>query len=277
MMTPKHLSPTCQAKTVPIVDPSFRYVWLIWASSFLLPWTVVFVAWPALRRPMLWVSALTAPFGLTEPLFVPAYWNPPSLLDLAHRTGFDIESLIFCFAIGELAAAGYRVLAPVSEHALAPQARNSHLHRWHRSALASPILVFGVLLMLPWNPIYPAIAALFVAALASCLCRPDLWRNTLVGALLFLALYAVFLLGLKWLWPGYIQAVWMLGDLIAWRPLGVPLEELLFGFSFGMYWSSVYEHVTWQQRHALRVRVITTNGKYARLPWRESNNQSRRP
>jgi hypothetical protein len=79
---------------MPTVDPSFRYVWLIWASAFLLPWTALFVARPAIRRPMLWASALTAPFGLTEVLFVPEYWNPPSLFDLAHRTGFDIESLI---------------------------------------------------------------------------------------------------------------------------------------------------------------------------------------
>ena len=198
---------------MPTVDPSFRYVWLIWASVFLLPWTALFVAWPALRRPMLWSSALTAPFGLTEFLFVPAYWNPPSLFDLAHRTGFDIESLIFCF---------------------------------------------GVLLMLPWNPIYPGIAALFVAALASGLCRPDLWRNTLVGGVVFLALYAVFLLGLKSLWPGYIEAVWSHGDLIAWRPAGLPLEELLFGFGFGMYWSSIYEHVTWRQRDALRESSLPT-------------------
>jgi hypothetical protein len=118
--------------------------------------------------------------------------------------------------------------------------------------------------MLPWNPIYPGIAALFVGALASGLCRPDLWPNTLIGGLLFLALYTVFLLGLKSLWPGYIEAVWNLSDLIAWRPAGLPLEELLFGFGFGMYWSSVYEHVTWRQRDAVRLRVTTANGKYAR-------------
>ena len=231
---------------MPTVDLSFRYVWLIWASVFLLPWTALFLARPALRRRMFRVSTLTALFGLTQPLFVPAYWNPPSLFDLAYRTGFDIESLIFCFAIGGLGAAGYRALAPASEHTLAPQAHNSHLHRWHRAALASPFFVFGVLVMLPWNPIYPGIAALFVAALASGLCRPDLWRNMLVGGLVFLALYVVFLLGLKLLWPGYIEAVWNLGDLMAWRPAGLPLEELLFASGFGMYWSSVYEHVTWR-------------------------------
>jgi Lycopene cyclase len=249
---------------MPTVDPSFRYVWPIWASVFLLPWTVLFVAWRRLRRPMLWASALTAPFGLTEFLFVPRYWNPPSLFDLAHRTGFDIESFIFCFAIGGLGVAGYRVLAPASEHALAPPARKSHLHRWHRAALVSPFVVFGVLLMLPWNPIYPGIAALFIGALGSGLCRPDLWRNTLVGGVVFLALYAVFLLGLKSLWPGYIEAVWNLSDLIAWRPAGLPLEELLFGFGFGMYWSSVYEHVAWRQRDASPHPMITVNGGHAR-------------
>jgi hypothetical protein len=213
---------------------------------------------------MLWSSALTASFGLTESLFVRAYWNPPSLFDLAHRTGFDIESLIFCFAIGGLSAVGYRVLAPASERLLAPQVRNSHLHRWHRIALASPFLVFSVLLMLPSNPIYPGIAALFVGALASGLCRPDLWRNNLAGKLAFLALSAVFLLGLELLSPGYIEVVWNLGDLISWRPVGLPLEELLFGFGFGMYWSSVYEHVPSRQRAVLRLRVVTASGEYAR-------------
>lgn len=251
-------------KAIPSVDPSFRYVWLIWASAFLLPWAALFLAWPTLRRPMLWASVLTAPFGLTEFLFVPAYWNPPSLFDLANRTGFDIESLILCYALGGLGIAGYQVLAPASEHILSPQVRNSRIHRWHRAALVSPFFVFGALLILPWNPIYPGIAALFAGALASGLCRPDLWRNMLVGGVVFLALYAVFLFGLKSLWPGYIEAVWNLGHLIAWRPLGLPLEELLFGFGFGMYWSSVYEHVAWRQRDVLPHRTITANEKYAR-------------
>ena len=251
---------------MPTVDPGFRYVWLIWASAFLVPWTALFVARPTSRRAMLQASALTALFGLTEPLFVPAYWNPPSLFDLAHRTGFDIESLIFCFAIGGLAVAGYRALAPTAEEALAPRERGSRRHRrhrWHRAALASPFFVFAAFLLLPWNPIYPGIAALCVGTVASGLCRPDLWRYMLVGGLVFLALYAAFLLGLRLLWPGYIEAVWRLDDLIGWRPAGLPVEELMFGGAFGMYWSSVYEHVTWRQRNALDLRVGTANGKYA--------------
>jgi hypothetical protein len=74
---------------------------------------------------------------------------------------------------------------------------------------------------------------------------------------------------------GLYRRVWNLGDLIVWRPGGLPLEELLFGFSFAMYWSSIYEDVTW--RHGMGVvehhRRSTTNGLGARLsPTRLSKN-----
>lgn len=252
-----------------LASPAFRYTWLLWASAFLLPWALLFLTRPMLRRPMLWASALTAPFGLTEPLFVPAYWNPPSLFDLAQRTGFDVESLIFCFAIGGLGVAAYRAVAQAPLRHLDHHARSSPRHRWHLLALASPILVFAALIVLVWNPIYPGILALVAGATATVLCRPDLWRNTLFGGGVFLALYAVFLLGLKLLWPGYIEAVWNLDALIAWRPAGLPLEEILFGFAFGTYWSGVFEHLTWRQRDVATARLVTDHGKPGDLQaWR---------
>lgn len=228
------------------INPSFHYTWLIWACAFLSLWSLLFIAKPSLRRPMLWASMLTAPFGLSEPLFVPAYWNPPSLFNLAERTGFDLESFLFCFALGGLGMAGYRVLVAVSLEAMDKGAQFLPWHRWHLPVLISPFLVFGILLVLDWNPIYPSIIALFSGAVASMLCRPDLWRNMLIGGAVFLALYTTFLLGLKWLWPGYIEAVWNLGALLPWRPWGLPMEELLFGFAFGTYWGGVYEHIAWR-------------------------------
>ena len=230
-----------------LVDPGYHYAWLIWSAAFLVPWLILFLARPSVRRRMLWASALTAPFGLTEPLFVPAYWNPPSLFDLAQRTGFDIESLIFCFAIGGLAAAGYRSLLPTPHRSGSARAHDRRHHRFHAAALASPFVVFAVLLPLPWNPIYPGIASLLTGAASTLLCRPDLTRNTLYGGVLMLLLYVVFLLGLRVIWPGYIEAVWNLSELMPWRPAGLPMEELLFGFGFGMYWSSAYEHITWHR------------------------------
>lgn len=145
---------------------NYHYVWLIWSSAFLVPWVLLYALYPRHRTTMWWTSVAMAPFGLTEPLFVPEYWNPPSLFELAYRTGFDIESIIFSFAI---------------------------------------------------------------------------------GGLLFLALYAIFLLGIKWSAPGYIEQVWNLGDLSGLAIYGLPLEELLFGFSFGLFWTGIYEHFAWRR------------------------------
>jgi len=64
-----------------------RYVWLLWSSAFLVPWAALYIGLPRYRRVMLHASWVTALFGLTEPLFVPEYWNPPTLFDLARRTG----------------------------------------------------------------------------------------------------------------------------------------------------------------------------------------------
>lgn len=110
-----------------------------------------------------WATAL---FGLTEPLFVPEYWNPPTLFGLAQRTGFDLESLIFCFGIGGVGAVLYngltgRDLVPMRGHE-----RSLRLHRYHYFSLATPVVVFLALYFLPWNPIYPSIVALAAGALA---------------------------------------------------------------------------------------------------------------
>jgi hypothetical protein len=224
----------------------FHYVWLVWASAFLVPWAALLVANPGRRRAMWRASAITALFGLTEPIFVPRYWSPPSLFDLAARTGFDIESLIFSFAIGGIGVLFYDTMFRRKPVPLAAGQRGQARHRLHRAALVAPLAVFVPLYLLPWNPIYASLVSLAVGAGASVACRPDLGRKTLVGGLLFFGLYAAFILSLRWLVPGYIEAVWNLPALSGVRPGGIPVEELLFGFTFGMYWTAVYEHLTWQ-------------------------------
>lgn len=222
-----------------------QYVWLAWSVALLIPWLAVYVAFPRQRRVMLWTSLFTMPFGLTEPLFVPAYWSPPSLFDLARTTGFDIESFIFSFGIGGVCAVLYNISigrepAPVTEEERL--ARRHNLHGW---ALAVPFLSFPILHTFPWNPIYAATVAMLLGAIAAIWCRPDLARKTVIGAALFLAYYTVFLIGLEVIAPGYIARVWNLGALSGVSVGGMPIEELLFAAAFGAYWSSVYEHFTW--------------------------------
>ncbi len=226
---------------------SAQYVWLIWSGAFLIPWAVLYFFKPGFRQKILRVSLATSLLGLSEPIFVPEYWNPPSLFDLAQRTGFDIESLVFCFAIGGIGAVMYNALTGSGIGKVPHEERHNGRHRWHRLAITAPFLVFPVLYFLPWNPIYPGIVAMALGGIANVLCRPDLLRNTLVGGGLFMSLYAIFMLLLIFFAPGYIERVWNLPAISGVLLAGIPLEELAFGFAFGLYWAGIYEHFTWHR------------------------------
>jgi len=224
----------------------YHYVWLLWSSGFLLAWILLFTISKQHRTEMWWASVFMTPFGLTEPIFVPEYWNPPSLFELAQKTGFDIESIIFSFAIGGIGAVLYNIIMRKSLVGIDRPERNARGHRRHRLALAVPFASFPLLYFLPWNPVDAGIAAMALGAFAAVSCRPDLRSNTLLGGVLFFALYTVFLLGLKWSAPGYIEQVWNLRALSGIMILGLPIEELLFGFSFGLMWTGIYEHFAWK-------------------------------
>tara|TARA_R110000787_G_scaffold79284_1_gene173391 strand:+ start:160 stop:564 length:405 start_codon:yes stop_codon:yes gene_type:complete len=128
---------------------SENYVWLVWSSAFLVPWIIAYLVFPAHRQVMIWTSLFTMPFGLTEPLFVPEYWSPPSLFDLARRTGFDIESLIFCFGIGGIGAVLYNLLTRQRLQPAPSHERRRLRHRYHVWALFAPFLVFPILYLFP--------------------------------------------------------------------------------------------------------------------------------
>jgi len=68
-----------------------------------------------------------------------------------------------------------------------------------------------------------------------------------MGACSTVRLVSSFLLGLKWSAPGYIEQVWNLKALSGIVIYGLPIEELMFGFSFGLFLTGIYEHFTWRR------------------------------
>lgn len=73
-------------------------------------------------------------------------------------------------------------------------------------------------------------------------CRLDLRDNVLVGGLLFTGLYFLFFLFINVAFPIFINA-WNQSAITGILIIGVPLEELIFAFTFGSMWSSAYEHL----------------------------------
>jgi len=196
---------------------------------------------------MLMVSLATSVLGLTEPIFVPEYWTPPSLFNLAATTGFDIESLLFSFGIGGLAVVIYDYFFAVRYQNVSASERQYSRHRLHYWALGAAPVVFAVLyLVTDLNPIYSTIIALTVGGFATWYCRPDLKVKMFASAAVFTVLYYVYFLSLLLFFPNYVMEVWNLEALTGIFVTGIPLEELLFAASFGFLWSSIYEHIMWQ-------------------------------
>jgi len=223
------------------------YEWLYGSLGLLLIWLIFFIIKKEIRKEMLLGSLLTMPFSLTEPLFVPEYWNPPTLFDLAQKTGFDIESLIFCFAVGGIAIIFYEVIFKVKHIKMSMKEHHSKRHRFHNLALLLPFITFIILFSFAeFNIIYIVLIAMFVGIIAAMLCRPDLNKKMIYTGFLFLILYFLLFFGLiEILSPGYIEKVWNFSMISGILIFGVPLEELLFGFGFGALWSSWYEHFKW--------------------------------
>ncbi|MAU16620.1 lycopene cyclase domain-containing protein [Flagellimonas sp. C4] len=225
-----------------------QFVWFIWSLIILALWAGIFLYKKQSRKEMLKMSLITMPFGLTEPLFVPEYWMPPSLFDLAEKTGFDIESLIFSFAIGGIGVVLYNLIFKQSLVKVNQTERNQRRHRLHKYILFIPAVVFLFLaLFTTLNHIYCGIIALFIGGLSTLYCRPDLKRKIWVGGILFTILYFIYFGSILPFYPQYVELYWNLDNLTHILILGIPIEELLFAFTFGMYWSGLYEHLYWHK------------------------------
>ena len=232
------------------INTYMQYIWLIWSLILIAIWLVIYASIGSKKekKEMLVVSLGTALLGLTEPLFVPEYWNPPSLFDLAARTGFDIESLIFSFGIGGIAVFLYGRIFRSQDIPVSVREHSSPRHRFHLwTLLSAPAVLILLLLTTNLNPLHSSIIAMAVGGFATWYCRPDLKRKMIVSAFIFLALYFLYFLTLIAISPGYVEQVWNLEAISGILIIGIPLEELLFALSFGFIWSSIYEHLTWKK------------------------------
>jgi hypothetical protein len=216
-----------------------RYNFLILCVLFALPPLFIYGLRADLRRPMAVTALFALPFGLTESWFYPEYWRPRFLFDLADRIGFGIEDLLFVAVLGAFTTTVYPFVARRRFVALhSPDARL----RWRRPLLvmASALLIVLVLRVLGIPAIYGACAAMIGVTAVMLGVRSDLVRPCLVGGCWTLLVYGVLCQLFQWILPGVFELAWNTKLLSNQYILGVPLEELLYGFCAGFSGAAVY-------------------------------------
>ncbi|MHA2219528.1 MAG: lycopene cyclase domain-containing protein [Candidatus Hodarchaeales archaeon] len=219
-----------------------------------------------------WASLACSMLGITEPLFVPEYWNPPSIIKFYR---WDLESFIFCFAVGGIAAVitelptvkksileldyllwriikriyvfirglviGKYVVDRVAVISYSRISNNKSLIRIENMLLIIFFLaIFGTTAQFGLNIIYDAAIVCLATACFIWWRRPKLKWQILGGGLSFTAVYTVVLLVMKSVFPDFYEC-WNLENLSGCWIAGAPMEEYLFAFTFGAFWAPLYE------------------------------------
>ncbi len=233
------------------------YNFLTLSLLFLIPGMLIFVLRPDLRGLLGTTALLSLPFATTEFLFYPTYWEPRTLFDLVPRIGFWIEDLLFVAGLGMLSAGVYpavigrRFLWPGGPR---PLLAREALLRVGGLFGVTAIAVLGAALagiaMIYAAPVIMVAAAIFVAVR-----RHDLARPALAGGTLTLAVYAGLSLLFAWLIPGVFELDWNTDAFLNAFVLGIPVEELIYGFASGLIGSVFMPYVAGGQFAAREART----------------------
>lgn len=219
-----------------------RYSFLVLSLLFLVPPSAILLLRRDLRGILGLTAVLSLPFAATEFLFYPTYWNPETLFDLVQRIGFGIEDVLFVVGLGMLSAGiypfvfGKRVLREASEPRGAMCGRAAVL-------LISAGVAVAVASAVGVHMIYAAPVVMVVADAAILLRRSDLLAPSVVGGLLTVCVYGGLSLLFQLLIPGVFELDWNTDEFLNVFVLGIPVEELMYGFSAGLVGSVFVPYV----------------------------------
>ncbi len=215
---------------------------LVGSLLYLFIYFIIFFLRSDLRKEMLVAGLVGAVLGLTEPLFVPQYWTPQTIYNFKIDTlVFDIESIIFGFAVGGTASVFLDFIKGSKGYDLPKDSLNEK-----GILVLSAIFLLAILakFFLSLNMIYVAIGGFLLSSLVIATRRKDLLGNSILGALIFCGLYfLIYILLNRFLFPGWALREWNVEKISGIFLFGVPIEEIAWALATGMLWSPAYEYL----------------------------------
>lgn len=218
-----------------------EYNFLILSLIFLIPGAVIFTRRKDLRITIKKMSLIALPFAFTERFFYPTYWKPNFLFNLGNRIGFGVEDFIFVAGLASFTstvyafASGKRYIKKSSENS------NYFLKRIIIISL-SLIVLMSLSFQMNIPVIYASSFLMILLPVIITFKRPELLGPGIFGGILSAAVYFILCLAFEMIYPGVFKKIWNTSLFLNKFAMGVPLEELIYGFGAGSSATIIYPY-----------------------------------
>ncbi len=217
---------------------SYKFAYLIGNLFVMFPvWLVLLLRRKDLRKEIISFSILGGIAGpLSELWYLRDYWKPELMFDW--KIGF--EDFLFGFFIAGIAASLYEEV--FAKHFTKRRSKQKYRYLLAMSlGLLLALIMNTLTLGFKVNTIYASSIGFLVLSLIILIKRRDLLVDAVISGLLvglFMFLSYMVLLAI---FPQLIHKWWYLENISNILILGVPIEELLWAFSWGMLAGPAYE------------------------------------
>ncbi len=209
--------------------------YFIGTMFFFIVWLVLFLHKKFLRKEMLIMSLIVAPMGpLSAIFYLRDYWHPEYLFSIF---GVGIEDLLFSFFIGGIGSVAY-------EEFFIKKMRKTKREQSKTLAFIGLICLFLLIILtfvFKINSIYSSSIVFLVAGAIVITKRHDLLKNAIGSGILVALIMLVFYIFFVGIYPAIIDDWWKLNNISGLLVFGTPIEELIWGFSWGFLSGPFYE------------------------------------
>lgn len=212
----------------------YKFAGILGNIFFFIIWIILYYHKKQLRKEMLLMSLLIAPLGpISELFFTYDYWQPVYWIKIFW---FGFSDILFGFFIGGIASVIYEEYFITKIR----KSKREHSKEFAYLALLGAIIFF-LLFAFGINSIYANIISFILIGLMIIYKRHDLWKNAIGSGIIVAILMFLFYIIFTMIFPTIIQDWWMLNNISGIIILGAPLEEIIWGFSWGFLAGPIYE------------------------------------
>ncbi|WP_319371790.1 lycopene cyclase domain-containing protein [uncultured Ilyobacter sp.] len=219
-----------------------EYNFLILSLIFIIPGALIFVLRKDLRIVIKKMSLIALPFAYAERLFYPIYWKPNFLFDLGNKIGFGLEDFIFVVGLASFSSTAY-VFASGKRYV------KNHIetsNSFFKKVFIISIFIVTLIELSIWMSIPIIYSSFFIMIMIPgwiVFKNPNFLVPGMLGGVLSAVIYFILCLIFNSIYTDIFRKIWHTQLFLNKFAMGVPLEELIYGFGAGFSATIIYPYI----------------------------------